>query len=278
METRETAMKNLHKKTWEFLEASRAGDKAGRTFNIFMLSLIFLNVLAAIIGTVDSVYRQWGVFLDWFELLSVAVFTVEYIVRMWACTASEKYAGPIVGRIRFALRPMTLVDLASILPFYLPFVSMDARFLRMLRLLRIIRIVKIGHYYSSLQVIADVLRDKKEELILTTFMMLMLLLFSGSVMYYCEHDAQPEVFPDIPTTLWWAVITLTTVGYGDIYPVTPIGKMMGSIIAILGIGMFALPTGILGAGFVERIQKAKKGLSCCPHCGKRLDQKPGEEP
>lgn len=271
-------MKNIRKRTWEILEKVRPGDTASRIFGIFILSLIFLNVLAVIIGTVSSIYEKWGVFLDWFEIISVAIFTVEYLGRIWSCTTSERYRRPIVGRIKFAVSPMALVDLAAILPFYIPFIGVDMRFVRALRLLRIVRIAKVGRYYKSLQTIRAVISDKKEELVLTTFLMFMLLVLSGSVMYYCEHDAQPEVFPDIPTTLWWSVITLTTVGYGDIYPITPIGKVMGSIIAILGIGMFALPTGILGAGFVEAIQKTKKGVDRCPHCGKRLDQKPGDEP
>jgi voltage-gated potassium channel len=198
---------------------------------------------------------------------------VEYFARLWACTINPAHRRPIVGRIRFALRPMPMVDLIAILPFFLPFLGFDLRFVRMFRLFRLVRIAKIGRYYSSLRLIRDVLIAKKEELILSTAMLLLLLVVSSCLMYECEHYAQPEAFPDIPSTMWWSVVTLTTVGYGDVYPQTGAGKFFAAVIAILGIGMFALPTGIVGAGFVEEIAQRKEsdnGERTCPHCGEEL--------
>jgi len=168
---------------------------------------------------------------------------------------------------------MAVVDLLAILPFYLPFLGFDLRVIRVMRLLRILRVAKVGRYYSSLGLIRAVFRDKKEELVLTSFLMAMLLIISASVMYYCENAEQPEAFSSIPASIWWAVATLTTVGYGDIYPVTTVGKACASVIAVLGIGMFALPTGILGAGFVEQIQKKRRPPRKCPHCGGELEKK-----
>lgn len=260
------------KRVWQIMEVAKTGDKTSRAFDIFILSLIFLNVLAVIVGTVESIQVKYGLLLNWFEIVSVAVFTVEYLGRLWSCVMTAEYRGPVRGRFRFATSPMALIDLLAILPFYLPFIGLDLRFVRVLRLLRIVRIAKVGRYYSSLRLIGAVFREKKEELVLTTALMAMLLVMSASVMYYCENAAQPENFPSIPGTLWWAVVTLTTVGYGDVFPVTIAGKFVASIIAILGIGMFALPTGILGAGFVEAIQKskAKAQIQKCPHCGKEI--------
>ena len=143
--------------------------------------------------------------------------------------------------------------------------------MRVLRLFRIVRIMKIGRYYSSLNQIKTVFRDKKEELVLTFTLLTMLLVVSSSVLYFCENSENPETFSSIPATMWWSVETLTTVGYGDMYPTTPWGKFFASLIAILGIGMFALPTGILGAGFIEAVQKSKRVAEVCPHCGKRLE-------
>lgn len=257
------------KRTWEIIEAAKPGDTASRIFDITILALIFLNVIAVIIGSVQSVQARWGAFLNVFEAVSVAVFTFEYAARLWSCTTDPEFSGCILGRVRLASRAMTIIDLLAILPFYLPFLGVDLRSLRVLRLLRVLRVAKVGRYYSSLNLIKKVFQSKKEELVLTSALMGLLLVVSSSLLYYCENAVQPDAFSSIPATMWWSVATLTTVGYGDMYPVTLMGKFCASIIAILGIGMFALPTGIIGAGFVEEIEK-KKGRHVCPHCGEEL--------
>ncbi|MBL1216318.1 MAG: ion transporter [Planctomycetes bacterium] len=261
----------MKRRVWDIVEVAKPGDVASRTFDIAILALIFLNVIAVIIGSIHEVEQRLGGFLSVFETVSVFVFTLEYLARMWACTMDDKYSNPFSGRLRLALSPMAIVDLLAILPFYLPFIGVDLRSLRVLRLLRIVRVAKVGRYYSSLTLIRKVFRARKEELILTSAMMGLLLVVSSSLLYYCENGAQPDTFSSIPATMWWAVATLTTVGYGDIYPVTLLGKLCASVIAILGIGMFALPTGIIGAGFVEAVQKTKSEPARCPHCGKLIE-------
>ncbi|HIG31700.1 MAG TPA: hypothetical protein EYQ50_29340 [Verrucomicrobiales bacterium] len=160
-------------------------------------------------------------------------------------------------------------------PFYFSALGLDLRFARMLRLLRVLRLAKLGRYHHSLEVIISVLKKNKEELVLTTAFMGMLLIGSSCLLYIAEHEAQPEKFESIPAAMWWSIATLTTVGYGDVAPITPLGKLFASMVAVLGIGMFALPTGLLGAGFVEEIQnrktKTKTQSQPCPHCGKSLD-------
>ena len=261
----------LRTRIWEIVEVAKPGDVTSRIFDISILSLIFLNVLAVIIGSVESIERQYGGFLYSFEVFSVIVFTIEYLLRVWSCTADERYSKPFSGRLRFTVKPLPLIDLFAFLPFYLPFVGLDLRFIRVIRLLRIVRLAKVGRYYSSLRLITDVLKDKKEELVLTLVIMFLLLITAASLIYYCENPIQPEVFSSIPSTMWWAVVTLTTVGYGDIYPITTLGKILASVIAVLGIGFFALPTGILGAGFVEKIQSRRSDVTRCPHCGKEIE-------
>ncbi len=274
---------NVKKRVWEIVEVAKPGDTVSRVFDIFILTLIIVNVISVIIGSVNQIYDRWGRALDLFEFVSVVIFTGEYLARLWACTVDSRYSGAVRGRIRFALRPMSIIDLLAILPFYLPFWSVDLRSMRVLRLLRILRIAKAGRYFTSFGLIKDVLYTNKEELILTTAMMGLLLVVSSSILYYCENEAQPEAFASIPHTMWWAIATLTTVGYGDIAPITGIGRTFASIIAVIGIGMFALPAGILGAGFVEAIHRRKKREEAaqkkeedeergnyCPHCGKRL--------
>jgi voltage-gated potassium channel len=167
------------------------------------------------------------------------------------------------------MTPLAVVDLFAILPFYLPFTGIDLRFLRIMRMMRIFRVAKLGRYSQSLQMLQRVIMIKKEQLICSLFILLLLVIVAASMLYYAENGVQPEVFSSIPASMWWAIATLTTVGYGDVYPVTGLGKLMASIIAVLGIGMFALPTGILGAGFVEEMSQRQKP-SRCPHCGKEI--------
>jgi voltage-gated potassium channel len=223
----------VQRRAWQIVEVAGESDQASKVFDISILALIFLNVLAVIIGTVPSVRDIAGRYLDWFEILSVIVFSGEYLVRLWSCVADSRFQPPFLGRMRMIVRPMAIVDLLAILPFYLPFLGIDLRSLRVLRLLRILRIAKVGRYYASLNIMKNVFRSRKEELVLTSAVMALLLVVSSSLLYYCENEAQPEAFSSIPATMWWAVAALTTVGYGDIYPVTFMGKCCASIIAIL---------------------------------------------
>ena len=211
--------------------------------------------------------RKFGSFFYWFEIFSVSVFTVEYLLRVWSCTSQEKFAKPFWGRLRFVFTPMALIDLIAILPAFLTFVTVDLRFIRTLRLFRLFRVFKFVRYSHSLKLFGKVIRNRKEELIVTLTIMFVLIILTSSFIYIAENEAQPDKFSDIPTSMWWAIVTLTTVGYGDVFPVTPLGKVFAAIIAVLGIGMFALPTGILGASFVEEMEKLKCDKQICPHCG-----------
>lgn len=262
--------KQIRKRVWQIVEVAEKGDTTSRAFDIFILTLIFLNVIAVIVETIKPVQILYGDFLNAFEVFSVIIFTIEYVARIWSCT--EKYSSSKLSRIRYMFTPMAIIDLLAILPFYIS-LEMDLRAIRILRLFRIFRVAKVGRYYSSLQLIKDVVKKKKEELVLSLVIMLFLLIVSSSVIYYVENSAQPEVFSSIPSAMWWAIVTLSTVGYGEIYPITVLGKFVAAIIAILGIGMFALPTGILGAGFVEELQLKKSGQDKkkCPHCGKDIE-------
>lgn len=254
----------------EIVEPAGSGDRASRAFDIFILTLIALNVVGIILESVKSIHSVCPRVFEWFEIASIAIFSFEYMVRIWSCVASPRYSAPVIGRIRFALTPLLLVDMLAVLPFYLPFVGVDLRFFRTIRLFRVFRVAKLGRYSTALQTLGRVLRAKRSELGVTVFVLILLLILASTLIYYAEYPAQPKVFSSIPASMWWAVATLTTVGYGDVYPVTVWGKLMASVIAVLGIGMFALPTGILGAGFVEEIQNRRKQPTRCPHCGKKI--------
>lgn len=238
------------------------------TLSVAIITLIVLNILAVMLETIDEMSFMEN-FFEAFELFSVIVFTVEYLLRLWTCTVGSKSSHPLLGRISYALTPLMLVDLAAVLPFYMPFMFlMDLRVVRALRLFRLLRIFKISRYSQSLRLIGRVLINRKEELSISLFAVTVLLVTVSSLMYFFENETQPDAFSSIPAAMWWGVATLTTVGYGDVYPVTPMGKILGALVAVLGIGMFALPTGIIGAGFVEEMQKSRGAGGVCPYCGR----------
>jgi voltage-gated potassium channel len=254
------------------LDASDHHNKLSRVFNVFLIILISLNVLAVILETVEGIYKAHIKEFNYFEIFSVTVFTIEYALRFWAITSEEKYAHPITGRIKYMFTGSALIDLLAILPFYLPMlIGFDLRFIRILRLLRLLRILKISRYMHATKMIGNVFKSKKEELIITVLLIVFLIVIVSSVMFYVEHDAQPDKFSSIPATMWWSVATLTTVGYGDMFPVTVLGKTLASAISILGIGLVALPAGILASGFSEELKKVHEhDRPHCPHCGKEL--------
>lgn len=247
---------SIKRRVYEVLEVARPGDRLSRVFDVAILALIALNVVALILGTVASISFRIGIALQMIETVSVLLFTGEYLLRIWSCTENPGYSRPVTGRLRYASHFLVVVDLIAILPFYLPALlpGLDLRFVRAVRLLRVFRVLKLGRYSAALQSFGRVFVAKRGELAVTGFVMALLLVISSSALYYIENPAQPEVFSSIPATMWWAVATLTTVGYGDICPVTPLGKVVASFIAILGIGMFAIPTGVLSAGFAEELR------------------------
>lgn len=262
---------SLRGRTYHFLSSTKSASGINKAFNIFIVTLILLNIVAMVLESVQKIYDLMpGCFLL-FEYFSVAVFSVEYLLRIWSCVEEPRYSNPVLGRFRFALTPLALVDLSAVLPFYLP-IHADLRVMRMFRMVRIMRVMrvaKLGRYSESLQMLLRVVKSRREQLLSSVLILLILAVVSASLMFYAEHEAQPKAFSSIPAAMWWAVATLTTIGYGDVYPITVIGKFMASIIAVLGIGMFALPTGILGAGFVEELEQQKETRKC-PHCGKEL--------
>jgi voltage-gated potassium channel len=247
-------------------------DPIEKYFNWFITGLIFLSVISVILETEETLSSPFHTIFWGFEIFTVIIFTIEYILRLWVCTLDPRYTSPIIGRIKYALTPMALIDLLAILPFYIPSSGLDLRVLRAVRLTRLFRLLKLGHYSQSMRTLGKVLKSKREELLITLFAGAILLIIASSLMYYIERDAQPDQFSSIPAALWWGVATLTTIGYGDIYPITGLGKIIGSIIAVMGVGLFVLPAGILASGFTDELQKKQhKKTRVCPHCGKEIE-------
>ncbi|MBI4384914.1 MAG: ion transporter [Nitrospinae bacterium] len=261
----------MKEKIYSILTDEKSDSLVKRGTNLFIIALIVLNALAVALETVKSFSKEYAVLLDLFETFSVMIFTAEYILRLWVCNLSTRFGSLLIGRIRYVFTPLAIVDLLAILPFYLAnFFPFDLRFIRILRLFRLVRLIKLARYSVAIKVFSEVLTRKKEELVISTMLVLVLLALSSSLMYFVENESQPEIFSSIPDAMWWGVMTLTTVGYGDVYPITVLGKIIAACISVLGIGMFAIPAGILASGFGE-VLKTKNAQKNCPHCGNRIE-------
>ncbi|MCL5886965.1 MAG: ion transporter [Actinobacteria bacterium] len=260
---------SMRRRTFELLEVARPGDRQSHITDIFIVTLIITNAAAVVFGTVDSIYAAIGPGLLVFEWFSVAVFSIEYLLRLWSVVEEAPDIPPTRARLRYAFSWLGILDLLAVVPAYLPLVfAVDLRILKLFRLFRLVRLLKIGRYSGAVGTFAVVLRSRREELAIAVGTMMVLLLISSTVMYFVEHNAQPDEFANIPDAMWWAAAALTSVGYGDVYPITVVGRIFGALPAILGIGLFALPAGILAAGFAEVFTANRVRSSTCPTCGR----------
>jgi voltage-gated potassium channel len=248
-------------RVYRTLDTGISGRGPARWIHGSIIALIIANVAAVILESDRSIAADWAPWFRGFEIFSVIVFTVEYALRNWAVVESDHYGrlGPVRGRVRFALTPLALVDLLAILPFYLAtLLPVDLRFVRVLRLLRLL---KLAHYFSGLDVFLRVLRVQLPALAAASLVMVVMVLFAAILMFMFENAAQPDAFRNIGDAIWWSVVTLTTVGYGDTVPATAAGKVLGVVIMLLGVGTVALPAALLAARFSDEIQRRRGELA-----------------
>lgn len=250
-------MKAIKKKIFTIIQIGSNYDIPSRIFDYFIVSVIFLNLFTTLFATfeeskpyTDIIYIvEWG---------TIIIFLIEYILRVWTADLLYPKLSPQKARIKFVSSFYGIIDLLSFFPFFLPFLfPSGAVAFRMFRVIRILRLFRINAKFDAFNVIIEVLNDKKNQLYSSICMILIMMMASSLCMYSLEHDAQPENFKNAFSGLWWSVSTLLTVGYGDIYPITTMGKIMAIIISFLGVGMVAIPTGIISAGFVEHYTKLK---------------------
>ncbi len=241
----------VRRRAYQVMQEDRADDAAARVFEIALSSLIVANVLAVALQTVPEVERDFAMPLAVFEVISVAIFTIEYLLRIWVAVEDPRYRHPLFGRLRYLLSAPALIDFVAIVPSVLSLGRLDLRFIRALRLVRLARVAKLGRYSDSLQVLLDVLSAKRGELISALAMLGLVLFVAASSMYVVEHSAQPELYSSIPTAMWLTVATFG--GNVEAPPVTLLGKIIAGLITVISAGLFALPAGILAAGFSERI-------------------------
>ena len=266
-------MNKTKQRLFEIIEKTNDNDKTSKILDISIITLIFINVILVILDTFNlpKTISKWFTYV---EIFSVVIFTIEYVLRVYTADLLYPKLSPIKARIKYIFSFMAIIDLLAILPFYIPFIiPIDLRVLRMIRIVRLLRIFKINRYTSALSTIGNVFKSKKNQLLSSIFVVLLLMIIASVLMYNIESEAQPEAFGNAFEALWWAVATLTTVGYGDVFPITTLGKILSAIIALLGIGLVAVPSGIISAGFIESIEKDKTDENekhFCPYCGKKI--------
>ena len=251
--------KRIRKNMFSMVSVGVIDEPINQAYDVISTGSLIINLVAAILNTYDSLNMQYGSTFLLIEKITVAFFAIDFILRI--LTAAELYPNVSTGTAvrKYILSFAGIVDILSFLPYYLPvFFPSGAAVFRMFRVVRILRLFRINAYYDSLNVITEVLSSKKQQLMSSVFIIVILMVASSLCMYSVEHAAQPEVFQNAFSGIWWAASTLLTVGYGDIYPVTTLGKFFGILIAFLGVGMVAIPTGIISAGFVEQYTRLKE--------------------
>jgi voltage-gated potassium channel len=266
----------MYKKTKEkvhvLLHPEIGDSRADKIINFSIILLIILNVIAVILETVKDIHDKYEVFFRYFDRISVYIFTIEYILRVWSCNNDPRYKHSVKGRLRYMLSGGAIIDLLAFLPYYIHiFVGLDLRMLRILRLMRFFRLFRLTAYTKSYQLILNVFKSRFNELLLSFILTFFLIIIAACLVFFAEHETNPQ-FTSIPATIYWAVVTLTTVGYGDMFPITFWGRVFTSSVLLIGVAMLALPAGIITSGFLEELRKSKKPKTInCPHCGKPVD-------
>ena len=245
----------LRERIFRIIEVAEIGDLPSHRFDIFIIMIIAINISAVIISSIAEFHIQYATWLHILAYISAALFTVEYLTRIWTCVdhPSGNYHHPFTGRLKYLFSPLMLADLLALLPFYIfLFPAFDLRILRLLRLLVMLRLT---HYSDALHVLATIIRRESKTFAAIFLVIVSLLLLVSYFIYLIERHVQPNAFASIPEAMWWTISTLTTVGYGDVVPVTTMGKVFGMIVMLIGIGMFAIPTGILVSAFSQEMKR-----------------------
>ena len=251
-------LKLIRKRLWQILEKGNEKDRVSVYTDIFLITLIILNIIAVILETVDSIYSAYSFYFIIFERSSTFIFLIEYILRVWVSiedTNKKNKISNFIIRVKYIGSWPAIIDLLAVLSGLLPMIfEID---LRILRALRMLRLLKFSRYFKVMNLLLGVLKEERQSFLAAMFLLTIAMLIASTGIYIFEKDAQPDKFGSIPEAMWWAVATLTTVGYGDVTPITAMGKIFGALITIIGIGTVALPSGILASGFSDQLKRRK---------------------
>ncbi len=252
------SLKLIRKRLWQILEKGNDEDRVSAYTDIFLITLIILNIVAVILETVDSIYSAYSFYFIIFERSSTFIFLIEYILRVWVSiedTNKKNKISNFIIRVKYIGSWPAIIDLLAVLSGLLPMIfEID---LRILRALRMLRLLKFSRYFKVMNLLLGVLKEERQSFLAAMFLLTIAMLIASTGIYIFEKDAQPDKFGSIPEAMWWAVATLTTVGYGDVTPITAMGKIFGALITIIGIGTVALPSGILASGFSDQLKRRK---------------------
>ena len=254
--------RRLRARLFPILHAPDASNRLARWANWFLAFLIIANAAAVTLESLsglDPVFARW---LWRFEAVSTALFIIEYAARVWTCVEQRHLAHPLWGRLRYMRQPLALLDLVAIVTWWTPW---DLRFLRVVRLVRLLKIMHLYEFEAALERLGMSLQKRKELLLVSVALMAMFVYLASSLLYQIEHARQPAVFSSVPATFWWATVTFNTIGYGDMVPITPLGRVFASVVAVFGVGIFALPTAIVIAAIIE--SSASGSAYVCEECG-----------
>lgn len=259
-------METIKLHLFQILHRPTPTSVAARYINYFLAAIILMNCAAVALETVPSIFEPNKELFALLEAASTGIFAIEYGLRIWVCVEQTRFAQPISGRLRYALQPLSIFDLVVIVTFWAPW---DLRFLRIFRLSHLLRVLHLEELDHSFQSISHAIARRKHLLVLAVLMMVVTAYCFAALIYLVEHPIQPTKFSSIPETLWWAIVTLTTIGYGDITPITPLGKALAGGFILVGIGIFALPTALMTSAILDA--SVDRPIHC-PHCGNHLNK------
>lgn len=243
---------SLRRYVYNVLQNPNFEDKTTRWVNYVLIALIVLNILVVLLESVNSLFISHQLLFTHLEYFFLTIFTIEFLLRIWSVPEENLSSSPVEQRKKWLFSADGWIDIITLVPAYINFfVPID---LGMLRLLRLLRLLKLTRHFNALQLILNVIKNEKNALQAVVFILLILIVLAAGGMYVVEHHAQPQHFGSIPQAMWWAVVTLTTVGYGDVTPVTVGGKIFGAIMTVLGVGLAALPAGILATGLAQQLR------------------------
>lgn len=255
-------LSRLRAQLFAILHAPHPRNVAARLANYFLAALIVANAVAITVESLPGLDADWGRWLRLFESVSTGLFIIEYVGRVWSCVELPRLARPLLGRLRYAVQPLSLLDLVAIVTYWTPW---DMRFLRVVRLVRLLKILHLHEFEAALERLAVSLARRKELLLVSVVLMAVFVYLASALLYEIEHARQPEVFSSIPATFWWASVTFNTIGYGDMVPLTPVGQLVAALVSVFGVGIFALPTAIVIAAIIE--SSASGTPYVCDVCG-----------
>ena len=250
--------KSLRQNIFALLNPTPHSYEVNKYIDYVVILAVLISVICIILETVQEVNSVWSAEFKTLDILTVTIFSIEYVLRVYSCCEIQRYSKPIRGRILYIFSASALIDLLAISPFYISLFVNKSIDLRFLRIFRLTRLLKLTRYTGTLNTLLKAVQREKYVLMAAAFMMILMIILTASLGYMFEHDSQPDKFESIPASMYWAVITLASVGYGDITPITPLGRLMTVIVSFVGIGIFAIPAGLMASSFTDQLRLDRK--------------------